>query len=561
MIKRKSYILKKIKKVINIFLLTKFLNKKEKRLAVFFLFLVLLGIIGLLVGFRLSGSKVLPAEGGIYKEALLGYPQYLNPVLGYANDVDRDIVKLVYSGLMKFDADGNLIPDLAEDFEISNGNKTYDFYLRKNVFWHDGEKFDANDIIYTIRTIQDAKYNSPLRFNWEGVSVEKINDWQIRFSLRYPYAPFLTNVNVGILPEHIWQNYDYENFAVAQENTYPIGTGPFVLDSVKKDDQGLLNNITLKRNDDYYLKKAYLEKIVLSFCLSEEDLITKFNKNKVDGIALNSSFKKSEIKDLETIDILSPTLPRYFSVFLNQENKPILKDKNLRLALAHSTNKEIIIEEVFNGDALKIKSPLLPHIFNNESNEIKEDYKYDPNKAKEYLEKVTNYKEIEITLSVPDVPELKQTAEMLQEEWLSLGIQVKISLISLDNFVDDVIRPRNYETVIFGQVLSLNPDPFSFWHSSQKNDPGLNLALYDNNSVDSILESIRQEDDVEKRLKLYKEFEDQICKDLPAIFLYSPKYLYLLKSKIKGVRLNKINLPADRFSSIENWYINTRFVK
>jgi peptide/nickel transport system substrate-binding protein len=554
---------KKANKVLKIVFLFKFLDKKEQKMAKIFFLLLILGLLGVIFNTHFLGAKILPAQGGTYREALFGYPRYLNPVLSHVNDVDRDIVNLVYSGLMKFDSDGNLIPDIAKSFEVANNGKTYDFYLRKNVFWHDGKPLIADDIIYTISIIQDARYNSPLRFNWEGVTIEKINDWQIRFSLKNPYAPFLANTTLGILPKHIWEKINYEKFALAKENLSPVGTGPFKLKKIKKSNQNFIKEIILTRNERYYLKNAYLENVVFYFYFSEKELITALAKNNVDAIGLSSSFRKNNIDHIEKYNIFYPFLPRYFAIFFNQEQSSFLSNKDFRTALAHSVNKDAIIKEIFEGEALKINSPLLPYLFNDQLEPL-EGYEYNLNKAKEYMDKTTSSVErtvtenIELTITVPDMPELKQTAEIIRKNWSILGIEVKISLVPLDKIVDEIIRPRNYEAILFGQVLSLDPDPFSFWHSSQKRDPGLNLSLYGNKNVDIALEKARHEIDLEKRMLLFRDFQEEITNDIPAIFLYSPRYLFIVKNNIKGVKTNKINLPADRFANIEEWYIKTR---
>jgi len=554
-----SLLLKKIRKkadnIFKVIFLFKFLNKKERKLAKISFLVLVLGILGVIFSACFLGAKILPAQGGTYREALLGYPRYLNPVLSHINDVDRDIVSLLYSGLMRFNSDGNLVPDIAKSFEISNNGKTYDFYLRKNVFWHDGKLLTADDIIYTISIIQDAQYNSPLRFNWEGVVAEKINNWQIRFQLKSPYAPFLANTTLGILPKHIWEKINYEKFALAKENLSPIGTGLFKLEKVKKSNQDFVEEIVLARNENYYLKKAYLKNIIFHFYPSEKELIIALEKNKIDGIGLSSSFRKNSINHIEKYNIFYPFLPRYFAVFFNQEQNSSLSNKNLRTALAYGINKDEIIKEIFGGEALKINSPLLPYFFKNNPEPL-EKYEYNLSKAKEYMSKIT--KNVKLTITVPDMPELRQTAEIIQRNWSTLGIEVKISLIPLDEIIDEIIRPRNYEAILFGQVLSLDPDPFSFWHSSQKRDPGLNLSLYGNKNVDIALEKARYETDLKKRMLLFQDFQKEINKDIPAIFLYSPRYLFIVKKDIKGIKTNRINLPADRFANVEEWYIKTK---
>jgi peptide/nickel transport system substrate-binding protein len=551
---------KKIPQVSKIIFLKKTLTKKERHWAFFFLILIIVSILGLGFNYYLLNAKILPAPGGTYREALAGYPNYLNPVLSYSNDIDRDIVNLVYSGLMKFDTNGNLVPDLAEDFSIGNYGKTYDFFLRKNIKWHDGQFFSADDVIFTIELLQNAEYKSPLRYNWDGVEVEKIDAWTVRCKLKNAYSPFLANATIGILPKHIWRNISPEDFALVKYNARPIGTGPFAFNSYVKSPQSKITQINLIRNENYYLKKPYLKEIILNFYDNEQESIQAFNEKKVDGIGLSSPFGKEQLNNLDKQQSFYSLLPRYYAAFFNQNKNKSLQNKNLRLALAYATNKDKIIKEVFNGEASKVNSPALPYVLDLEDKEQKF-YNYNLNKASQLIEEVADKEEISLTITAPDIPELKKTAELLQEQWSALNINVKISLINPDTIINDVVRPRNYEILIFGQVLSLEPDPFSFWHSSQTTDPGLNLSMYSNEKVDKLLEKARQELDLEKRTVYYTDFQKEILEDVPAIFLYSPRYLYILRNHIKGVQINKINLPADRFSSIENWYIKTKLIK
>ena len=135
------------------------------------------------------------------------------------------------------------------------------------------------------------------------------------------------------------------------------------------------------------------------------------------------------------------------------------------------------------------------------------------------------------------------------------------AIISLGIFQQNFIRPREYEALLFGQMLGIDPDPFAFWHSSQTRDPGMNLALYNNPDVDKILEKIRQEMDPASRLDYYKKFQQDVANDVPAAFLYSPNYLYVTSKKVQGVDINAVTTPDRRFSNVAKWFVNTKRVK
>jgi len=203
----------------------------------------------------LSNTKAQPKEGGEYREALIGLPRFLNPALSTTNDVDRDLTQLLYSSLVKYDQNGNIIPDLAETFEILDEGKEYRFTLKRNLFWEDGKPLTAQDVLFTIQLIQNSQYSSSLYQSWQGVNVSIENENIIVFKLSNAYPPFLENATVGILPSHIWEKVTAQNFTLSELNLRPIGSGPFKVEKFTRDNSGLTSSYTLQKNDNYHGKK------------------------------------------------------------------------------------------------------------------------------------------------------------------------------------------------------------------------------------------------------------------------------------------------------------------
>ena len=213
------------------------LSKKEKIIFSVFFIVFLTSFILLFTNLYFQKTKVVPARGGTYIEGVIGQPRYINPV--YANsDIDRDLIQLVFSGLMKYNKNLEIVPDLVQSYEISPDKKIYTFYLKENLTWQDKESLTAEDVIYTIKLIQDSAYNSPLRKNWVGVKVEKLGELTVQFTLQQPYASFLENCTVKILPKHIWQDIDPENFGLEIYNLKPIGSGPYKVKEIKQNNHG-----------------------------------------------------------------------------------------------------------------------------------------------------------------------------------------------------------------------------------------------------------------------------------------------------------------------------------
>jgi len=549
------------------------LNKKERYFILGFLFLAIASLFGWLVVYNIKNTIVVSNYGGSFREGIVDSPQYLNPVLSPVNDADRDVTRLIFSGLMKYNSNGDLVPDLAEKYAIGDQGRVYDFFLRKDIKWHDGQTFNADDVVFTIKTIQNPDSRSPLRTNWKGVTVEKIDDWTVRFKLESAYAPFLANTTTGIIAKHIWEKILPEKFILAQENLSPIGTGPYQLKKIKKDKEGFINYIELKAFGDYgYDRRPFIEKIEFYFYPDEESLIKAYNRNTIDNLSLLSVQNQELLKRTKSKSYLYElNLPRYFTVFFNQTKSKALADKTVRLALNYATNKKELIEKALNGKGTQVDSPIPNGVWGH-SDETKI-YNFDVEYAKTILEQagwkdtdndgVREKKEdkLEFDLITTELKQLQQTANILQEQWSKIGAKVNVKILNIGEIQQEYIRPREYQALLFGEVLGLDPDPYSFWHSSQKKDPGLNLALYDNKKVDEYLKDARQNLIQDARLKDYKQFQQLVVDDVPVVFLYSPYHLYYAAKKIKGVEAKNIVLPSERFSDIEKWYIKTQRVK
>ncbi len=285
------------------------LNKKEKTYfcCLYLIFLISIGII--IQDWWFKNSAVVPKIGGKYAEALIGQPRFINPVLAPFNDVDRDVSQLIFSGLMTYDNDGKIIPDIAEGYEIKDDGKTYEVSLKRGIKWHDGKDFSAEDVIFTIKIIQDQEYMSPLRTNWQGVKIEKIDDFKIRFILTNPYSSFLENLTLGILPKHVWENIHPKNFTLADFNIKsPVGTGPYKFKNFKKNELGFIKSYSLERNPGFYRSGPYIKEITFLFFFDQEEAISAFNKKLVQGFGSLSFLDEKEFNGIPRFNLIS--LPR-----------------------------------------------------------------------------------------------------------------------------------------------------------------------------------------------------------------------------------------------------------
>jgi len=641
----------------------------EKVIFCFLIFLFFSSASFLAVNFYHKKTEIKPTRGGEYREGVVGFPRFINPIYAPASDfdVDRDLIALIFSGLMKYDSKGNLQPDLVENYEILEGGKIYEFYLKKNLFWQDGKPLTADDVIFTIEMIQNSDVKSPLRGSWLGVEIEKISETALRFKLKNESSIFLENCTLKIIPKHIWENISPQNFPLATINLNPIGSGIYKLEKLLKDKNGKITSLTLVENPLYFGKKPYIPKITFYFFDSEEKpeekLIDAFKRGEIKGFSPTTPTNLTNLTDY--FSLYSFSLPRYFAVFFNLKNSKILSEKEVRQALNYGTNKSEILKGILSNLGKIVNSPILPDIYG--FGEPEKTYQFDIEEAKKSLEKAgfkdedgdgfrekiikkepafqfkTNlalgskgkeveelqkclakdtqiYPEGEITayfgektkaaiirfqekykdeilkpynlekgtgevrgktreklnaicfesgeekiplkfsLTIVDESPFIEVATILKSQWEKLGAEVEIKKFDLNTLKNDVIRKRNFETLLFGEILGILPDPFPFWHSSQKGEVGLNLANYENKKADELLETARTSLDFEERKKNLEEFQELIIEDAPAIFLYNPDYQYLVSKEIKGIEEGIIVDTSKRFSEIDSWYIKTRRV-
>jgi peptide/nickel transport system substrate-binding protein len=541
----------------------------EKLIFWVFMGILFIALIGLLAQVNKKFLVEVPDYGGSLKEGILGSPRFVNPLLAIS-DADKDLVSLLYSGLVKVTSDGSFVPDLAESFSISEDGLVYTFILRENARFHDGTQVTTDDVEFTVARAQDAGLKSPKRANWDGVTLEKISEREINFVLKQAYAPFLENLTLGILPKHLWKNLTIDEFAFSEYNIEPVGSGPYEIYSIEKSSSGVPNKYLLKAFDHYALGEPFITEISLNFYGSELDLVSSLEDGDIEsasGISAKgaATIERTNLLTRETV------LPRVFGIFFNQNQAHLFTNKEVREALNVALDKERIVNEVLFGYGVVIDGPIPPLEKTSQANststknrladamEILADAGWEANEETGVLEKKTKQENFSLSFSITtsDVPELKRVAELIQADWQALGADIDLEIFETGDLNQNVIRPRKYDALFFGEIVGRDLDLYPFWHSSQRNDPGLNIALYVNSTADDILEEARATQDMEKRVAEYKKFEEVLKKDIPAVFVYSPSFIYYVPEKIRNLKLGQLTIPGERFSNIHEWYTET----
>lgn len=574
------------------------LSQKERlvmRLS-FFVFIISLTILGART--YISHLQIIPAHGGEYIEGVLGAPKYINPLYSSFSDVDGDITSLVFSSLFKRDENGHLVNDLAESYDVSQDNKIYTFKIKSEVKWHNNNQLKADDILFTFNAIKDGRYNSPLKASFVGVEVDKIDDVTIRFVLVEPYAAFLDLLTFGVLPQDIWSQIPPTSAGLADLNLKPIGSGSYKFKSLVKDKNGNIKAYTLVVNEDYYGKIPFIDTLVFRPFVNPEEAVRSLNEDNIDGISYLSKYFEKDLVARDSLNLYKINLPQLTAIFFNKEKNKLLTDKKIRQALAFAIDKNNIIKDILKEDARIIDGPILPDSFAYNTENKK--YKFSQEEAKTLLHDI-KWEEVSISeddlvkaeeevnsedekirknaeqivlmgagtwrkkddqflivnLTTVESEENLQIIRAIKGYWENIGVKTQIEIIPTNKIQTDILRPRNFQALFYGQIVGADPDSYAFWHSSQIKESGLNIANYSNKEVDALLEDARVINDTEQRKEKYLKFQDIITEELPAIFLYSPVYTYVQDKKIKGFNIKNILVPHDRFNNIDDWYIKT----
>ncbi len=518
-----------------------------------------------------------PGYGGSIHEGVIGYASFINPVLEYT-DADKDMTSLIYSGLLRYSpSEQKYIGDLAESFEISEDALTYTFTLKENVTFHDGVPVTADDVLFTIEKIKDSSVQSPLASNWLGVSTEKINDKTIAFTLSKAYTPFIENFTVGILPQHLWSNIDPSIFSRGTLNQEPIGSGPYKLASFEKDETGVYTEYTLQAFKDYALGRPYIKTVQISLYPQEQQAVEALKKGDIESVGGVGAISLKALKDESVVsneEIRTQELPYTYMISFNQNSSKVLLSKDVRKALAQAVDREAIARDILFGLGTPVTSPFVHNATtstnkNSASSSIEvaaytlQRAGWKQNAAGIFEKTTTDVKTkksvtetLKFTISTSNLGDLKPIADHIVNSWKTLGADVSIQVFDDADFVKQILRPRKFESILYGYAVNRIPDFYPFWHSSQRNDPGLNTSMYTNTKVDKYLETLRLATSTEAQAKTLNLLDTEFQNDIPAIAIISPEYPYILPTDVKGFDAHMV-LPRDRFADIYKWYRST----
>jgi len=539
--------------------------------------LLIIFIAGLVVGILLlteqpgaSVNSPEPAKGGVYTEALIGSLQRLNPLLDSGNPVDKDVDRLIFSSLLRFDSRGLAVGEIAESWGQSDDGTIVNVTLRNGAVWHDGEAVTADDVAFTIDLIRNGgDFIAPdLQSFWQDVEVKVLSDTAIQFKLPEAFAPFLDYLTFGILPKHKLDGMTIAEIADSDFNMAPIGSGPYKFDRLIVEDKQI-TGVVLLANDKYFGDGPYINSIVFRYYPDSESAWTAAQDGLVQGISNVSDSILPGVLANPNLSVYTTRKPEISMVILNLNNAKtaFLKDSALRKALLTGINRQLIIDRILNGQATIADGPILPGTW--AYYEQTPRIGYDAVQAAAML-KDAGYEladdeatvlmkdkiEISFTMLYPDDETHRKVAEEIQREWAELKVQVNIEAVAYEDLINNRLATHDYEAALVDLNLmnAPDPDPYPFWDQGQISE-GQNYSQWDNRMASEYLEQARLTPDFNTRVKYYNNFQLIFANELPALPLFTPQYSYAVSTDVQGVQLGPLYNTDDRFMTVTSWYL------
>ncbi|HYE77112.1 MAG TPA: peptide-binding protein [bacterium] len=468
----------------------------------------------------------------------IGQPSNLNPILAQ-DTASSDIVYFVFARLIDIDHNWEPVPQLAEGFTISPDGLVYTYYMREGATFSDGNPITAHDVEFTYSSINNPDVNSPRKGDFGDLDrVEVIDDYTVAFHLKQVYSPFDKQPTYGIMPRDAFNLPENRDMNTADFNLNPIGGGPYVFEKSEGEDY------YLRANPDFYGRKAPIDQIIFKRTPGLELEQKMLERNEIDlGAVLIADLDKvqkehPEIREFRTAYGLS------YSYMGFNHKSAFFNDLKVRQAIAHAVNRQNLVDQVIlgHGSICNANIPPMSPYFKGDV----PTYEYNPTKAKDLLTQAgwadsdgdgildKGGRKFSFELLTNEGNNYrKKTAELIQADLKAVGIEAKPRIIEWSSFINQFIHEHNFEAFILGWSLSVDPDDYTIFHSTQYEE-GLNYGFYANPTVDQLLEEGRRTVGRENRIPIYHRIQEELAKDLPYLFLYYTKKQGGILKRIQG---------------------------
>ena len=540
--------------------------------------LVTLGIVAVLLFSQQSptiSGPILPQpeQGGVYTEGLVGSLGRLNPLLDWNNSADRDVNRLLFSGLFRFDERGLPQPDLAQAWGMAPDGTVYNFTIRPNAVWHDGEPVTSDDVIFTIEMMKSAGslYPQDIKDLWEKVEVSKLDDKTFKLTLPEPYVPFIDYLTFGVLPKHLLESVSPEEMENADFNINPVGSGPYKFDHLLVE-SGQITGVVLTVSTNYYGTPPFIEQVVFRYYPTSTAAFDAYQQGDVLSVSQIAPEMLSAALEEPNLSVYTSRLPQIsFVLFnLNRPEVAFLQDPKVRRALMLGLNRPYLINTYLEGQAVITDGPILPGSW--AYYDGVEHFEYSPDEAINVLKgegyvipaeggevRAKEGNPLAFTMLHPDDEVHTQIAQTIRDEWAAIGVRLDLQAVPYDQLAVDFLASRNYQAALVDLDLSRtpDPDPYPFWHQAEATG-GQNYSQWDNRPASEYLEQARVTADYTLRTRLYRNFQVVFAKELPALPLFAPVYSYGVDSQVQGVQIPSLYDPSDRLATFTSWYLLTR---
>src|SRR6266542_496553 len=515
---------------------------------------------------RAETKTVVPAYGGTYVEGVTSAAQFLNPVLA-ATSVDDDVVRLVFSGLTRYRSDGSIESDLAASFTTSDDGKVWTFQIRDDAKWHDGKPVVSDDVVYTVALLQDKAYVGPYSDAFRGVRVDRVSDGVVRFTLPDAYGPFAASTTVPLLPSHLLARVDYAGLPRVAFNQRPIGTGPFRVVEVDS------RQTVLARNDSFYRTRPdrtrpYLDRLVLRSYPDASEALTALGRGEIDGVGGLATGDAERARSLKSVNLYSFGTNDFTALFLNlRPDKLTFRDRAVRQAIETAIDRGRVLQLAADGRGAVADETVPQSSWAYIKDVTRYPRSYEDAKA---LLDGADWKDhdgdgvrdrggVKLAFAITTSSEPARVAAALQitEDLTAIGMSVELKTMPFADLVESLARDRTYDALLIGISVSGDPDPYSFFHSSEVRDPGHNFSGFSTLTIDRSLEAARRTTDQTKRRELYSTVFQSIATDVPVVFLYFSDYLYAQARQVQGLKIAPISDPRERLWNAEDWYVRT----
>jgi ABC-type dipeptide transport system, periplasmic component len=526
-----------------------------------------------------------PVPAKPYREGVIGRPVSISPLTA-RSQVDRNLVALIFRGLVRNGPGGTLVPDLAKRWSVDAAGKVWTFELRDDATWQDGEPVTAEDVAFTIRTLQDPAYTGPAAGSWSEVEVHAVSDRIVTFTLATPLGGFLQAATQPIVPAHLLADVPVEALADDPFGNQPVGSGPFALADLTEIGATLVP-VSPPGGDSPTSSGPPVDSLATAPPVLRPDRPVPYLSGIEmrffdDGAALAAAYRQGE---LDAASGLAPAdaaalatepasrLLKYpgatlTSVLLNlRPDHPEFASPAVRTALLAGIDRTRIVDGVFAGAATAATGPIPPSsplydaaadppvAYDRAAAKIAlKSAGWTQKKGGWYLPRTT--KPLAIEVLSPDEasnPTVWAVAQQVVSDWQQLGLTVTHVGLPAGAFVTDHLAKGDFQVAVTDMTIGLDPDLYPLLASSQTVTGGPNIIGVQDPTLDKLLVAARAPGTPEARAGAYSKLQVQLAKGRYLLPLAFPDEVTVVRDRLEGPAIRQVADPADRFWDVLTW--------